>query len=212
MMPFDNIITNATSNAVAVVPEAYLKELNSQFNGTVALNVLPETFNSVPMVMMLPKDCFIFKPLNRVLSRFIEAGIVNRIVRDYNEKQRIPTNEEVGPQILTMETLRASFEVWICSVVVSIIAFAIELFYFHRMKIVKLFLTFLRRIYEKAVKEVVTIKANVVAQRSVRVQPKSTPVLELEVSEGREPIILELLKPETESEPKPDPSQCITGP
>lgn len=75
--------------------------------------------------------------MNKVVSRFIEAGIIKKIIKDYDEKNRISTVEVGGPEVLTLETLRASFEVWIYSVALSIIAFVIEFIVYYRRTIGK---------------------------------------------------------------------------
>lgn len=134
-LPFKKIATDPSSRAIAVVTDSYLRELDVKFKGEIELRTLEETFNSAPMVLMIPKTSVLIKPLVKIIRTLSEAGIVQSLI-DANKK--VVKKPIKGPQVLTMETLSASFKVWLYSVIVSILVLIFELGYYHRKKILKL--------------------------------------------------------------------------
>lgn len=94
------------------------------------------TFLSRVFKERLSSEMYGFSPLNKLhdvfdtkFQQLVIGGLIDSYEKDYEEflkPKRYEHLQRKGPQVLTMENLRASFVVWLVSVGLALLAFIFE--------------------------------------------------------------------------------------
>lgn len=97
-------------------------------NGTFLSRILKEAIY-VRQVVILFKDAKTLNIFDGKIEQIIEAGLIDYFNGDYSEHvnpKRYEHLHTVGPEVLTLQHLRAGFIIWILLVVVAILTFVGE--------------------------------------------------------------------------------------
>lgn len=125
------IIMEPEVKGTMVVPRQVLAMINNQYrSGFSSLEMLEETVATTPAGLMFR----VFSPLVEIFNEkshqlFAEGFITYWYDNMFNPKGFTRKPEHIGPQVLTMEHLRVGFLVCLCPLLLSLIAFFVELLF-----------------------------------------------------------------------------------
>lgn len=86
---------------------------------------LKEKIISDYMGLALYKNSFMYELINRKVVQFMESGLAQSLVDSYRYIKKHA--DKIEPNVLTLEHLQAGFYVWLACIVVSLIAFIMEI-------------------------------------------------------------------------------------
>lgn len=116
------------NKAVVLSDESDLANIHNYYrSGVSSLKVLEEALRSSYCGMRFKRFSPFFKDLNEQIMRMFETGIIQ-----YNERRSKKSNdfknvnEDIGPQVLTMDHLGIGFIFWLVPLAVGVILFLIE--------------------------------------------------------------------------------------
>lgn len=87
-----------------------------------------------PLEMITERGFPLLKPFSRLISHMIDAGIIDKLYKDFlynvtileniRDRSRIPDTLQI---VLTLNHLNGAFSAWLVGLAVSFLAFAVEL-------------------------------------------------------------------------------------
>lgn len=116
---FDNDANNGL-----IIDSDQLNEPRWKLKQNPPYSVLKEKVISDYVGLVLNKNNFIFDAMNRKVVQLVESGVAQKIIGEQVTKKL----EHSGPQVLTLEQLKAGFYIWLVCIAISIFAFIWEKF------------------------------------------------------------------------------------
>lgn len=87
-------------------------------------SLLKEKIISDNIGFLLDGNSFMFEPINKKVSQFVESGLSQRIMKNYRATNW--NDDETGPQVLTLDHLGAGFGLWLVCICSTILVFLCE--------------------------------------------------------------------------------------
>jgi hypothetical protein len=112
------------SNNAFITDTEHLSFMEKSLNGTKKFSVLREIFLSDHLGFRLPNNDFMFKTLNRIITRLHESGISDLIVKNESFVRFPKASNE--PVVLTLRHLGVWFYLCVFMLTVAVIAFFSE--------------------------------------------------------------------------------------
>lgn len=105
-------------------------------SGFTSLTILKERMNLISLGLVFPYFCPFFETFNEKIHRMIDTGLTKHWTDDtFNPKGFIQKQEEIGPEVLTLEHLDIAFKIIFAALMICVVAFLMEIVFSFVQKI-----------------------------------------------------------------------------
>lgn len=126
---YPTLMKNSSFKGAVQVFDEMLRFLAADTKGLFLRRVFEERLYFEMFGLKLSYFHYLFEVLDRKIQQLFVGGIIDHYNSEFNEylnPKRYEHLHPTGPQVLTLEHLRAGFVVWLVSVTVAILTFAWE--------------------------------------------------------------------------------------
>lgn len=124
------MIADLENNMAMIGQLSFISKLHNlqYYSGTSSILVLKENIETVFFATTFTKFDPFIEIHNKMMGRLADSGILNLFYAVHvNPKGFVSKNDEIGPQVLTMDHLMIGFQICLAVMVASFVAFVVEI-------------------------------------------------------------------------------------
>lgn len=125
-----DIVSDPENKATMLITSSFIRQIEDAKyrSGISSITILNENFKVSYISMMFPLYSPYFEEFNMKIHQMIDSGFIDHwIDKDLKTRSLIRKEEDIGPQVLTMEHLEVAFYACLIPLAASIVVFLVEL-------------------------------------------------------------------------------------